>query len=193
MGFDARRSFWETESGRVLASVTIRGSCAWSRSGSARRTYGPQPATTPLTLPPAASQTTAAFPAIPKHWRARSAMAFRFKELLARDELVRVFSLGRFLSPITVDLFALVGGFHGCWLDQEHVGLSYSDVQLAAVACRANGFDCFVRMAPDELRRSDTKPRSRRRRRDGRPDCLGRRMPKSSSPGPSSARVACAE
>lgn len=75
-------------------------------------------------------------------------MAHRFKELLARDELVRVFALGRFLNPVTVDLFALAGGFHGLWLDQEHVGLNYRDVQLASIAARANGFDCFVRMAP---------------------------------------------
>jgi len=75
-------------------------------------------------------------------------MAIRFKELLARDELVRVFSLGRFLSPVTVDLFALAGGFHGFWLDQEHVGLSYAEIQQAAMYARANGFDCFVRMAP---------------------------------------------
>jgi 2-dehydro-3-deoxyglucarate aldolase/4-hydroxy-2-oxoheptanedioate aldolase len=75
-------------------------------------------------------------------------MGLRFKELLARDELVRVFALGRLLNPVTMDLFALAGGFHGCWLDQEHVGLTYGDVQAAAVAARANGFDCFVRMAP---------------------------------------------
>lgn len=75
-------------------------------------------------------------------------MQFRFKELLARGELIRVFSLGRLLSPVTVDLFAMTGGFHGCWLDQEHVGMPYRDVELAAVACRANGLDCFVRMAP---------------------------------------------
>jgi 2-dehydro-3-deoxyglucarate aldolase/4-hydroxy-2-oxoheptanedioate aldolase len=72
----------------------------------------------------------------------------RFKELLAADRLIRVFSLGRLLNPVTVDLFALAGGFDGFWLDQEHVGIDYRDVQAAAMAARANGFDCFVRMAP---------------------------------------------
>lgn len=72
----------------------------------------------------------------------------RFKELLARNELCRVFSLGRLNSPVTVDLFALAGGFVGCWLDQEHVGLTWQEVLSATTACRANGLDCFVRMPP---------------------------------------------
>ncbi len=75
-------------------------------------------------------------------------MGPRFKELLAKNELCRVFAVGRLLSPVTIDLYALAGGFHGFWMDQEHVGLTYHDVQTAAVAARANGFDQFVRMAP---------------------------------------------
>ena len=75
-------------------------------------------------------------------------MGFRFKELLAKGETVRVFCLGRFPSPITIDLFNLVGGFHGFWMDQEHVGLSWVEVQNMSVAARANNMDCFVRMAP---------------------------------------------
>ena len=72
----------------------------------------------------------------------------RFKEKLAKNELCRVFALGRMLNPVTIDLFALAGGFDGCWLDQEHVGLTHTEVAWAAMACRANGFDNFVRMAP---------------------------------------------
>jgi 4-hydroxy-2-oxoheptanedioate aldolase len=75
-------------------------------------------------------------------------MGRRFKQLLAEDRLIRVFCAGRFVNPITIDLFALAGGYDGFWLDQEHVGLNYQEVQLAAVAARANGLDCFVRMAP---------------------------------------------
>jgi len=75
-------------------------------------------------------------------------MGRRFKELLANNELCRIFAVGRLLNPVTIDLYALAGGFHGFWLDQEHVGLSYQEIQTAAVAARANGFDQFVRMAP---------------------------------------------
>jgi 2-dehydro-3-deoxyglucarate aldolase/4-hydroxy-2-oxoheptanedioate aldolase len=75
-------------------------------------------------------------------------MSARFKEMLAEGRLLRVFSLGRLLNPVTIDLFALGGGFDGFWIDQEHVGVDYRDVQAASMAARANGFDCFVRMAP---------------------------------------------
>ena len=60
----------------------------------------------------------------------------RFRELLAGGELVRVFALGRVLHPVTIDMFGLAGGFHGFWLDQEHCGLTYQQIELAA-ACTA--------------------------------------------------------
>ena len=72
----------------------------------------------------------------------------RFRELLAKNELCRIFAAGRLLNPVTIDLYALAGGFHGFWMDQEHVGIGYQEIQMAAVAARANGFDQFVRMAP---------------------------------------------
>lgn len=75
-------------------------------------------------------------------------MGRRFRELLAKNELCRIFAAGRLLSPVTIDLYALAGGFHGFWMDQEHVGIGYQEIQAAAVAARANGFDQFVRMAP---------------------------------------------
>jgi len=77
-------------------------------------------------------------------------MARRFKDILAAGETARVFQAGRILHPVAIDLFGLAGGFHGFWLDQEHAGLTYQDVQLAALAARANDFDCFVRMAPTD-------------------------------------------
>jgi 4-hydroxy-2-oxoheptanedioate aldolase len=75
-------------------------------------------------------------------------MARRFKEILAKNELCRLFALGRLINPVLIDLFGLAGGFDGIWLDQEHVGLTYHEIQLATMAARANGFDTFVRMAP---------------------------------------------
>src|SRR5260370_23852727 len=75
-------------------------------------------------------------------------MARRFKEILAKNELCRLFALGRLINPVLIDLFGLAGGFDGIWIDQEHVGLSYQEIQLASLAARANGLDSFVRMAP---------------------------------------------
>jgi len=74
----------------------------------------------------------------------------RFKEILANNELCRVFCVGRFPSSITVDMFGLAGGFDGFWIDQEHVGLSWTEIQTVSVAARANSLDCFVRMAPTD-------------------------------------------
>lgn len=72
----------------------------------------------------------------------------RFRDLLADGKLVRIFSAGRLSGTVTIDLFGFMGGFDGLWLDQEHVGLTFHDVQIATAAARANGFDNFVRMAP---------------------------------------------
>ncbi|MBS0209556.1 MAG: host specificity protein [Planctomycetes bacterium] len=77
-------------------------------------------------------------------------MSRRFKEILAAGELARVFCVGRLPTTVTVDLFALAGGFAGFWIDQEHVGLTWQEVQTLSVAARANGLDCFVRMAPTD-------------------------------------------
>jgi len=69
-----------------------------------------------------------------------------FKELLSAGRTVRVFCVGRIVHPVVFDVFGMVGGFDGCWLDQEHAGLTYEQVALASACSRANGFDSFVRM-----------------------------------------------
>jgi 2-dehydro-3-deoxyglucarate aldolase/4-hydroxy-2-oxoheptanedioate aldolase len=71
-----------------------------------------------------------------------------FKELLAAGDFVRVFVAGRVFHPIVIEVFGLAGGFHGFWLDGEHVGLSTEQMTTAALAARANGMDCFVRIPP---------------------------------------------
>ncbi len=73
-----------------------------------------------------------------------------FKDMLARGELVRIFAVVRIPSPIVIDLFGLAGGFHGFWIDQEHGGLNYEQIMVLSIAARANGMDCFVRMAPTD-------------------------------------------
>ena len=75
-------------------------------------------------------------------------MVRRFQEILAAGELCKIFCVGRLIESVTIDLFGLAGGFNGIWIDQEHVGMGYRDVQLACLASRANGFDSLVRLAP---------------------------------------------
>ncbi len=77
-------------------------------------------------------------------------MPHLFKQKLAADELIKVFAIGRLPHPVVIDIFALSGGFDGFWIDQEHTGMSYDQILIAATAARANGFDCFVRMAPTD-------------------------------------------
>jgi len=76
-------------------------------------------------------------------------MSQTFKELLASDEVIRTFALARVPHPIVVEMFALAGGYHGFWLDQEHAGVTTQETVLATMAARACGLDSFVRVAPE--------------------------------------------
>jgi 2-dehydro-3-deoxyglucarate aldolase/4-hydroxy-2-oxoheptanedioate aldolase len=75
-------------------------------------------------------------------------MAHHFKSLLAGDDLIRVFALARVPHPIVIEMYALAGGYHGFWLDQEHGGITAQETIVASMAARANGLDSFVRVAP---------------------------------------------
>lgn len=70
------------------------------------------------------------------------------KQRLAAGELVRVFCAGRVPHPTVIEMFALAGGYDGFWIDQEHAAVPYDQIVTFALAARANGLDCFVRMAP---------------------------------------------
>jgi 2-dehydro-3-deoxyglucarate aldolase/4-hydroxy-2-oxoheptanedioate aldolase len=75
-------------------------------------------------------------------------MPTRFRDLLAGNELIRTFALSRVVHPVLVEMFGLAGGYHGFWLDNEHVALTSEQIVVAALAARANNFDCFVRIPP---------------------------------------------
>ncbi len=75
-------------------------------------------------------------------------MSHTFKQLLAGEELIRTFALARIPHPIVIDMYALAGGYHGFWLDQEHGGITAQETIVASMAARANGLDSFVRVAP---------------------------------------------
>ena len=61
-------------------------------------------------------------------------MMKRFKELLAGDELIPLFATGRVIHPVVIEIFGLAGGYRGFWIDQEHVGVTSSDITVAALA-----------------------------------------------------------
>lgn len=71
-----------------------------------------------------------------------------FKQQLAEGTTLRVFSLGRIVHPLFIEMFAQAGGYHGFWVDAEHSDPTPDRLYVAALAARANQFDCFVRMPP---------------------------------------------
>jgi 2-keto-3-deoxy-L-rhamnonate aldolase RhmA len=74
-------------------------------------------------------------------------MPSRLKDLLSRNQLVRVFGLGQLCSPKLVEMVGLQGGWDAVWFDQEHAGLSVAQLEEAARAARGCGLDSFVRLA----------------------------------------------
>ena len=72
----------------------------------------------------------------------------KFKELLATDELIPLFAIGRVIHPVVIELYGLAGGYRGFWLDQEHAFISTEQLVMASLAAKAHDMDCFVRMAP---------------------------------------------
>ncbi|MSQ95056.1 MAG: aldolase [Gemmataceae bacterium] len=77
-------------------------------------------------------------------------MGKRLKESLAQNKLVRVFGMGQMCHPKFVDIIGQHGGYDAVWLDQEHAGLSITQIEQASMAARAVGIDSFVRLAPTD-------------------------------------------
>jgi 2-dehydro-3-deoxyglucarate aldolase/4-hydroxy-2-oxoheptanedioate aldolase len=75
-------------------------------------------------------------------------MVKSFKQRLGEGDVLRLFSLGRIVHPWFVEMFAQAGGYDGFWVDAEHSAPTPDQVYVAALAARANQFDCFVRMPP---------------------------------------------
>ena len=75
-------------------------------------------------------------------------MAHVFADLLASDRPIRVFSLSRIVHPVIFDVFGISEGFDGLWVDQEHGGMTATEIRIASASARANQLGLFVRMAP---------------------------------------------
>lgn len=67
--------------------------------------------------------------------------------MLNENRVLKVFCLGQLCHPKLVEIFGVEGGFDGVWLDQEHVGLTITQIEEAARAARGIGMDSFVRLA----------------------------------------------
>lgn len=63
-------------------------------------------------------------------------MGMQLKQALAQDKLVRVFGLGQICDPKIIEIIGQEGGYDAVWLDQEHAGLSISQIENACRAAR---------------------------------------------------------
>src|SRR5262249_25418605 len=73
-------------------------------------------------------------------------MGALLKERLAQGKLTRVFCAGQLCHPKIVEIVGQHGGYDAVWLDQEHAGLSTTQIEEAARAARGVGLDSFVRL-----------------------------------------------
>ncbi|OYW11554.1 MAG: host specificity protein, partial [Planctomycetales bacterium 12-60-4] len=73
-----------------------------------------------------------------------------YKQRLDDGELVLSMAVGRVLQHNLLQMVGMTGGFHGVWLDMEHVGLTTQQLEVATLACRAYGMDSFCRVAPTD-------------------------------------------
>lgn len=72
------------------------------------------------------------------------------KQRLARGETLIVGSAGRILHHNMLQMLGLHGGFHAVWLDLEHMDFCTEKLEVAALACRSQGMDTFVRLPPTD-------------------------------------------
>ncbi len=72
------------------------------------------------------------------------------KARLNAGETAVILAAGRIFHHNLLQIVGLTGGFHGVWLDMEHVGLTTEQLEIATLACRANGLDTFCRVAPTD-------------------------------------------
>lgn len=72
------------------------------------------------------------------------------KHRLQSGERLVVFSVGRMFHHNLIQYVGMQGGWDGFWIDTEHAGLTARDVEIAAMAGRAHGLDCFVRIPPTD-------------------------------------------
>jgi len=58
--------------------------------------------------------------------------------------------MGRLLHHNLIQVIGVNGGFDALWFDLEHVGNSIEQLEVAAMAARSQGMDCFVRLPPTD-------------------------------------------
>ena len=60
------------------------------------------------------------------------------KERLLAGQIVRTMHITGFIKPRALEMFGLVGNFHGVWIDQEHSAIAHAEMENLLIACRAS-------------------------------------------------------
>ena len=72
------------------------------------------------------------------------------KARLANGDMVVAIGMGRVPHYNLIQMIGINQGFHAVWLDHEHAGMSIENLEVMTLACRSQGLDCFVRIAPTD-------------------------------------------
>jgi 4-hydroxy-2-oxoheptanedioate aldolase len=72
------------------------------------------------------------------------------KQRMQSGERLVVFATGRMFHPNIVKFVGMTGDFDGHWIDVEHTGFSWSEVESAITAGLAFGLESFVRIPPTD-------------------------------------------
>lgn len=74
----------------------------------------------------------------------------KIRQRMNEDKVAMLAAVGRVMHQNLIQIIGLQGGFQGVWIDHEHVGFSLREMEIAALAARSVGLDCFARIAPTD-------------------------------------------
>lgn len=77
-------------------------------------------------------------------------MADSIKTRLGRGELLMVAACGRIVHHNLLQMIGMHGGFQAVWFDLEHMDYPTEKLEIGTLACRSQGMDTFVRLAPTD-------------------------------------------
>jgi 2-dehydro-3-deoxyglucarate aldolase/4-hydroxy-2-oxoheptanedioate aldolase len=72
------------------------------------------------------------------------------KTRVNRGDRLITYAVSRVFHHNLIQIIANHGGFDAFWIDVEHAGLTVRDIEVASLAGRAVGIECFVRLPPTD-------------------------------------------
>jgi 2-dehydro-3-deoxyglucarate aldolase/4-hydroxy-2-oxoheptanedioate aldolase len=72
------------------------------------------------------------------------------KTRLGRGEVLMVAACGRIVHHNLIQMLGIHGGFQAVWFDMEHMDYPTEKLEIGTLACRSQGMDSFVRLAPTD-------------------------------------------